>query len=305
MAEGQMWFGVSTGEWNGADVAASGETIPLVIQADRDGLDLFTVADHPYFGDKLDSYALLGFLLGRTERICGAVTVTNLPCRPAPVLARTITSLSALSGGRVVLGLGAGAIWDMIAKLGVPRLDGGAAVRAMAEAIMLIRALAGSGDPVTMEGEFYQVSGLNPAPVAAPPIWTGSVGPRSLAVTGRAADGWVPSRGSDWTSSLYRESRPRIDAAAVEAGRDPAEIIDVYNFGGRITAEPISATRDEDGRWVGGSVRQWVDELVPAVVDHGARGFIFRSADGDRAKAVARWAREIVPAVREAIAGKA
>ena len=51
-------------------------------------------------------------------------------------------------------------------------------------------------------------------------------------------------------------------------------------------------------------VRQWVDELVPAVVDHGARGFIFCSADIDRAKAVARWAREIVPAVREAIAVK-
>jgi alkanesulfonate monooxygenase SsuD/methylene tetrahydromethanopterin reductase-like flavin-dependent oxidoreductase (luciferase family) len=113
MPERRVWFGVSTGQWNGADVAASGETIPLVSQADRDGLDLFTVADHPYFGDKLDSYALLGFVLGRTERICGAVTVTNLPCRPAPVLARTITSLSALSGGRVVLGVGAGAMWDM------------------------------------------------------------------------------------------------------------------------------------------------------------------------------------------------
>jgi alkanesulfonate monooxygenase SsuD/methylene tetrahydromethanopterin reductase-like flavin-dependent oxidoreductase (luciferase family) len=69
------------------------------------------------------------------------VTVTNLPSRPAPVLARTITSLS---GGRIVLGIGAGAIWDMIEKLGVPRLSGGAAVRAMAEAITLIRALSGS-----------------------------------------------------------------------------------------------------------------------------------------------------------------
>ena len=109
-----------------------------------------------------------------------------------------------------------------------------------------------------------------------------------MAPAARLSASLTPSRGSDWTSSLYRESRPRIDAAAVEAGRDPAEIIDVYNFGGRITAEPISVTRDEDGRWVGGSVRQWVDELVPAVVDHGARGFIFRSADGDRATALAR-----------------
>ena len=78
------------------------------------------------------------------------VTVTNLPSRPAPVLARTLTSLSALSGGRVILGIGAGAIWDMIVKLGIPRLDG-AAVRAMAEAITLVRALSGGGEPVTFE----------------------------------------------------------------------------------------------------------------------------------------------------------
>jgi hypothetical protein len=42
------------------------------------------VADHPYFGDKLDAYALTGFLLGQTERITGMVTVTNLPSRPRP-----------------------------------------------------------------------------------------------------------------------------------------------------------------------------------------------------------------------------
>ena len=176
--------------------------------ADLDGLDLFTVADHPYFGEKLDSYALVSFLLGRTERIAGAVTVTNLPSRPAPVLARTITSLSALSGGRVVLGIGAGAIWDMIVKLGVPQLDRGAAVRAMEEAITLIRALSAGHDPVTFDGEFYHVSGLDPAGVAAPPIWTGSVGPKSLAATGRAADGWVPPMASDWRSKLTVSPAP-------------------------------------------------------------------------------------------------
>ncbi len=206
----------------------------------------WTVADHPYFGEKLDAYALLSFLLGRTGQIAGAVTVTvtvtSLPTRPAPVLARTITSLSALSGGRVVLGIGAGAIWDMIVKLGVPRLDGGSAVRAMEEAITLIRALSGGRDPVTFDGEFYHVSGLDPADVAAPPIWTGSVGPKSLAATGRAADGWVPPMASDWQSKLYRESRPRIDEAAATAGRDPAEIADIYNFGGRITPDRLAVT---------------------------------------------------------------
>jgi alkanesulfonate monooxygenase SsuD/methylene tetrahydromethanopterin reductase-like flavin-dependent oxidoreductase (luciferase family) len=301
MPERKVWFGAGLGAWNGADVASAAESARLVAQADRDGLDLFTVADHPYFGEKLDAYALLSFLLGRTEQIAGGVTVTSLPTRPAPVLARTITSLSALSGGRVVLGIGAGAIWDMIERLGVPRLDGGSAVRAMEEAITLIRALAGGRDPVTFDGEFYRVSGIDPADVAAPPIWTGSVGPKSLAVTGRTADGWVPPMGSDWQSKLYRESRPRIDEAAAAAGRDPAEIADIYNFGGRITPEPLTVTRDDDGRWVGGSVQQWIDELTDAVLEYRASGFIYRSpGDTPADEALARWARDIVPAVREA-----
>lgn len=303
MRDRKVWFGAGLGAWNGADVASAAESARLVAQADQDGLDLFTVADHPYFGEKLDAYALLSFLLGRTERIAGAVTVTSLPTRPAPVLARTITSLSALSGGRVVLGIGAGAIWDMIVKLGVPRLNGGSAVRAMEEAITLIRALSAGRDPVTFDGGFYRVFGLDPADVAAPPIWTGSVGPKSLAATGRAADGWVPPMASDWRSALYRESRPRIDEAAATAGRDPAGIADIYNFGGRITPGPLAVTRNDDGRWIGGSVRQWVDELTAAVLEHRASGFIYRSTDdAPAAEALARWAREVVPAVREAIA---
>jgi alkanesulfonate monooxygenase SsuD/methylene tetrahydromethanopterin reductase-like flavin-dependent oxidoreductase (luciferase family) len=106
--ERKVWFGYGLGAWNGADIAGAAESVRLVGQADRAGLDLFTVADHPYFAAKLDSYALVPFVLGQTGHITGAVTVTNLPSRPAPVLARTVTSLSALSGGRVVVGIGAG-----------------------------------------------------------------------------------------------------------------------------------------------------------------------------------------------------
>ena len=143
----------------------------------------------------------------------------------------------------------------------------------------------------------------DPADGPAPRVLTGSVGPKSLAVTGQLADGWIPPMASDWLSPLYRESRPRIDDAAAAAGRDPAEIATVYNFGGRGTSEPLAATRGEDGRGIGGSVRQWVDELTTAVLDHHASGFIYRSTDDTpAAEALARWATEIVPAVREAIA---
>ena len=108
---------------------------------------------------------------------------------------------------------------------------------------------------------------------------------------------------SDWLSQLYRDSRPRIDDAAAAAGRDPAEVATVYNFGGRITPEPLAATRGEDGRRIGGSVQQWVDELTTAVLEHHASGFIYRSTDDTpAAEALGRWATEIVPAVRAAIA---
>ena len=99
MPERKVMFGAGLGAWNGVDVASAPESARIVAQADREGLDLFSLADHPYFGEKLDAYAMLSFLLGKTERITGVVTVTNVPCRPAPVLARTITSLLALSAG--------------------------------------------------------------------------------------------------------------------------------------------------------------------------------------------------------------
>ena len=303
MVQRQVLFGASLGQWNGADIGNVAGVLDLATTADANGLDLFTVTDHLYFGDRLDAYATVGFALGRTSRIAGLVAVTCLPTRPAPLVARTLTSLSALSGGRVVLGIGAGFLWDMITKLGVPRLTPGAAVRAMEEAIALIKALCGGPDPVTFDGDFYQVYGLDPAPVPAPPVWTGSVGPKSLAATGRAADGWVPSMGSDWLSTLYRESRPRIDEAAAAAGRDPSAIVDIFNFGGRITPSPLAQTRGEDGRWIGGSATQWIEEMTSAVIDHRAGGFIFRTTDDTPAPdALAMFAQEIVPAVREAIA---
>ncbi|GAA4217041.1 LLM class flavin-dependent oxidoreductase [Actinocatenispora rupis] len=278
------------------------ELLRLVAQADRDGLDHVSLSDHPYLGDRLDAYAAIGFLLGRTERIAAFANVTNA-ARSAPLLARTVTSLSALSGGRVVLGMGAGGLWDRIADLGVPKLSPAAAVEAFEETIVLVRKLSGGGDPVTYEGRHVRVRGIDPAPVPAPPVWTGSVGPRSLAVTGRVADGWIPGHAADWTSERYRTSRPVIDAAAAAVGRDPAEIRTIFNLPGRVTDRPLAATRDADGRWLGGSVDQWIEELTGAVLDHGAGGFTLFSPAGDvqDPATIGRWATEIAPAVREAV----
>ena len=274
--------------------------------ADRDGLDVLSLSDHPYLGARLDAYAAIGVILGRTGRISGLVNVTNLPTRPAPMLARMVTSLSALSGGRVVLGLGAGGRWDHISRLGVPPLSPGEAVDALEEAIILVKRLSGGGPPVSFDGRHYRVDRIEPAAVPAPEVWTGSNGPKSLAVTGRTADGWIPGHAADWLSPVYRTSRPIIDEAATNAGRQPDEIRTVFNLPGRITDRPLAATRDRDGRWVGGSVGQWVEELTGAVAEHHASGFILFSPDGAATDttSLGRWANEIAPAVRTAVCGQ-
>jgi alkanesulfonate monooxygenase SsuD/methylene tetrahydromethanopterin reductase-like flavin-dependent oxidoreductase (luciferase family) len=272
--------------------------------ADDAGLDLVSIGDHPYFAERLDAYAALGFVLGATNNITGAVIMTNLLSRPAPILARTVTGLSTISGGRVVLGMGAGGMWEEIVALGVPGLSPAARIRALEEAIMVVRALSGGGEPVTFEGEFYHVTELEPAAAPTPPIWIGSLGPKALAVTGRQADGWIPGHLADWRSPQVAESRPIVDDAAAAVGRSPTDVQTIYNVSGRLTRDPRPETRDNEGRWIGGGVTQWVEELTFAVREHAAAAFIYLLPPGESISdtTLNLWAHEVVPAVREAIA---
>ena len=248
--------------------------------ADDAGLDLVSVGDHPYFAERLDAYAALGFVLGATSNITGAVIMTNLLSRPAPILARTVTGLSTISDGRVVLGMGAGGMWEEIVSLGVPRLSPPARIRALEEAILIVKALSGGGDPVTFDGEFYQVTELTPAVAPSPPIWVGALGPKALAVTGRNADGWIPGHLADWRSTEVAEGRPIVDEAALSVGRDPADVETVYNVSGRLERDSLPETRDEEGRWIGGGVAQWVEELTFAVLERSAAAFVYLLAPG-------------------------
>ncbi len=272
--------------------------------ADEAGLDIFSFSDHPHFAERLDAYAALGFVLGATSSITGAVIMTNLLSRPAPILARTVAGLSAISRGRVVLGIGAGGMQEEMVALGVPRLSPAARVRALEEAIVVVRALCGGGDPVTFDGEFYHVTGLTPTAAPAPPIWIGALGPKMLALTGRHADGWIPGHLADWRSTSVAQSRPIVDEAAASAGRNPADIDTIYNVSGRITQSPLPATRDDDGRWIGGGVTQWVEELSFAALERGAAAFIYLLPPGEIISdtTLSRWVHEVVPAVRAATA---
>lgn len=209
------------------DATPATATIDQILAADSAGLDVVGVQDHPYQRRFLDTWTLLSYAAGRTERIGFVPDVLNLPLRPPALLAKAAASLDVLSGGRVEVGLGAGAFWDGIEAMGGPRRTPKESVDALEEAIAVIRALWSDERSVDVEGTHYRLGGAHPGPPPAHPIgiWLGAYGPRMLRLTGRLADGWLPSLGGRYlTPEDVPERQAAIDEAARAAGRDPESI---------------------------------------------------------------------------------
>jgi alkanesulfonate monooxygenase SsuD/methylene tetrahydromethanopterin reductase-like flavin-dependent oxidoreductase (luciferase family) len=94
------------------EAAQAMAVLELAKLADVVGLDLVTFQDHPYQARFLDTWTLLSVVTAQTSGVRVAPNVANLPLRQPVILARSVASLDILSGGRVELGLGAGAFWD-------------------------------------------------------------------------------------------------------------------------------------------------------------------------------------------------
>lgn len=263
--------------------------------ADSSGLDLVGIQDHPYQRRFLDTWTLISTLVPVTERVRFFPDVANLPLRPPAMLAKAAASLDVISGGRVEIGLGAGAFWDAVVGMGGPRRSPGEAVRSTEEAIDVMRLVLGGERPLRYDGEFYSLRGMRPGPTPAHDvgIWVGAYGPRMLGLIGRKADGWVPSLGYA-TSNRLPEMHEKIDEGAAGAGRDPSEIKRVYNVSGNIGPEG-------DGP-LEGPARKWVETLTGFVLEGGMDTFIFWPG-GDHERQTELFAREVVPGVREAVAG--
>ncbi|TFD76860.1 LLM class flavin-dependent oxidoreductase [Cryobacterium sp. Sr8] len=233
--------------------AQADAVVALARLAARSGLDLVTFQDHPYQPRFLDAWTLLSWVAARTERVRLAPNVLNLPLRQPTVIARSAASLDILSGGRVELGLGAGAFWDAIEASGGRRLRPGQAVGALEEAIAVIREVWASDRPggVRVRGEWYTVDGAQrgPAPLHSSGIWLGAYTPRMLALTGRAADGWIASLGFlPGGPAGLAALNARIDDGAAEAGRDPGSIRRLLNVGGAFTPSAEGLLRGPPGR---------------------------------------------------------
>ncbi|GAA1004619.1 N5,N10-methylene tetrahydromethanopterin reductase [Acrocarpospora pleiomorpha] len=262
--------------------------------AERLGLDLIGVQDHPYQRRYVDTWTLLSMIAATTQRITVFPDVACLPLRPPAVLAKSAASLDLLSGGRFELGLGAGAFWEAITAYGGAPRTPKQAIDALTEAIQVIRKIW-SGEPnLRFTGEHYHLTGAKSGPVPAHPIgiWLGAGGPRALALTGRTANGWLPSSG--WAPpSRLPELHDRIDTAAAKAGRDPSDIRRLYNVNGTITDGPSEG-------FLRGPASQWADELTDLALAYGMDSFIFWG-EGDQSTQLHRFAEDVVPLVRERV----
>ncbi len=256
--------------------------VELAVLSEQLGYDLVTFQDHPYQPRFHDTWTLLSFVAARTERVHLSGNVLNVPLRQPAVLARAAASIDLLSagpegGGRFELALGAGGFWDAIEAMGGQRLAPGEAVQALEEAIAIIRGIWDVEDrtPLRAGGEFHHVDGAKRGPATDLPITIGAYGPRMLRLTGRLADGWLPSLGGLQPGALAR-GNAEIDAAATDAGRDPREIRRLLNIG------ELAA-----------------DRIVELALADGVSTFILASDDP---AVLQRFAADVIPAVRTAVA---
>ncbi|HZD68386.1 MAG TPA: LLM class flavin-dependent oxidoreductase [Actinomycetes bacterium] len=260
--------------------------VELALAADETGLDLVGIGDHPYRPQFLDTWSFLSYLGARTQRIRLMPDVASLPLRPPAMLAKAAASLDVLTGGRVELGLGAGAFWEEIASWGGPVRTAGESVDALAEAVEVMRAIWSGSETVTVEGEWYRLQGAHPGPAPAHRIsvWVGAFKPRMLELTGRLADGWLPSF-PPMRDEESAAAQAAIDRAARAAGRDPAEIRRAANL-----AE------------VEGPVTGWAESLARKAEELGLEAFLVAAEDPET---VRRLGEEVAPRLRELTRGMA
>lgn len=217
----------------------------------------------PSYTDVHDAMLPLAFVAGHTSRIGLGTATMCAPFVPPVVLAKAMTTLDHLSGGRVTAGVGIGWLPEEYVAAGVPMERRG--VR-MEEWLRCLTAVW-TEDPVEFAGEFYTVprSHVGPRPLQQPhpPVLVGGSAEPALRRAGRLAEGWIGSTRTD-VESLGR-SVATVRAGAEEAGRDPDAV--------RILVRVVVDLVAEDpgrGRRQGHGTRQQVLDDLADLASHGA-----------------------------------
>lgn len=273
------------------------DVLALAVLAEQEGLDVVSLPDHPYWTDRLDTMTLLAAIAARTSRVTVFPNLANLPLRPPLTLARAAATLDIVSGGRFELGLATGAqqMWELIAADGGPQRSAGESVAALEEAIPIIRSSWAGDADVRFEGVHYRLprAAGGPKPTHDISIWIGAYQQRMLQLTGRMADGWVPSSIAMPPEQLVAANRI-IDESAVAAGRSPRDVVRLYN---------VDCRPSENGSgFLQGPPRACAEQLADLTLSQGISCYILYQATS--ADVIKQFAAEIAPAVRQAVAAE-
>jgi alkanesulfonate monooxygenase SsuD/methylene tetrahydromethanopterin reductase-like flavin-dependent oxidoreductase (luciferase family) len=285
----QFGLNISTSAATGAD------PVGMARRAEELEFDFVSAADHPSGRDpSFETWSLLTWIAASTSRIGVATKVLCGPLRLPALTVKMAETLQRLSGGRLILGLGAGFSDQEMRSFGVAPRNAREKVDGLEEAVRIISQLW-SQPTVDFDGHVYSTHAaeIEPKPDQKIPIWLGAFGDRALAVTGRLADGWIPSFGyapPDKASIMLEKVR----AAASGAGRDPDAITCAYNMEIRVGAV------DDDPTVVSGSVAQVIERLLE-FVDIGFTAMNFALVGPDEHSQLQLLANDVIPAVRSRV----
>lgn len=257
------------------------------------GFDFVSASDHPSGSHPTyETWTMLTWIAASTSRIGVASRVLSLPFRSPALVAKMAESLNRLAGGRLILGLGAGYADPELRAFGLPVPTARQKVDGLTDALQIIRGLwAKTAFSYAGPVHHTDVADMEPKPDQRIPVWLGTFGDRALAVTGRYADGWIPTLGYAPEDQLA-VMRGKVLAAAAAAGRSGGDITCVLNVQVR-----VGDACDGDPGVVGGSPAQ-VTERLAQLAASGFTGFNLMPAGPDRARQVQRLAREVLPPVR-------
>ncbi|MFW9988888.1 MAG: LLM class flavin-dependent oxidoreductase [Candidatus Odinarchaeota archaeon] len=199
-----------------------------VLAASKENWDSLWLPDHlagtggSLINDFLSVWCLFGSMAELVEGKTFGTAVTD-PHRMHPaVLAQLCTSVNHLTGGKFILGIGAGEAMNLKAY-GIPSDH---ALSKMRETISMVKSYWNEGKITSFKGQHFYVNNavLVPKPISKIPIWIGANSPKTLQLTGEVADGWMPV-GID--PKTYKSKKEEIVKVMKEKGRN----LDDFSFG--------------------------------------------------------------------------
>ncbi|MDP9243526.1 MAG: LLM class flavin-dependent oxidoreductase [Chloroflexota bacterium] len=271
------------------------DPIGFARKAEELGFDFVSSSDHPCgTSPTFETWTMLCWVAAATTRIRVMTRVMGVPYRPPAMVAKMAETLDRLSGGRLILGLGGGSADDEHRAFGLGVRSPKDKTDGLEEALTIIRGLW-SEQRFTFNGRLYhtEAAELEPKPSQRIPVWLGTFAPRALAVTGRLADGWIPSLGYAAPEEVV-VMRARLLKAAREVGRDPSEITCAYNVEVRL------GNRENDPAVLSGTPDEVAEQLI-GFVGLGFSAFNFMLGEPDGAEQLERLAGEVIPAIRSGV----